>query len=74
MSEIVRYSNTKLTCYCQIKLDSGERILVSIATTPTPCVKIRKLIWNGMSPILFPFDFAQDKLRGEFAHSRAGYG
>ena len=51
MSEVVRYSNTKLTCYCQIKLDSGERILISIATAPKPCVKVIKLIWHGMLPI-----------------------
>jgi len=51
MSEVVRYSNTKLTCYCQIKLDSGERILISIATAPAPCVKIKKLVFNGMLPI-----------------------
>ena len=50
MSEVVRYSNTKLTCYCQIKLDSGERILISIATAPKPCVKVIKLIWHGMLP------------------------
>ena len=51
MSKVVTYANNKYLCYCQIKLDSGERVLISIASTPTPCVKLKKLIFFGMWPI-----------------------
>ena len=51
MSKVVTYANNKYLCYCQIKLDSGERVLVSIASATTPCVKIKKLVFLGMLPI-----------------------
>lgn len=50
MSEIVTYRNTKNECYCQIKFDSGERILISIATLPKPSTKIYRL-FLGFIPI-----------------------
>lgn len=51
MSKVVTYANTNYLCYCQIMLDSGERVLISIASTPTPCVKIKKLVFLGLLPI-----------------------
>ncbi len=44
MNKIITYSRGK---YCQIKLDSNEKILVSIAQTG---VKISKLSWGGLIP------------------------
>ncbi|MBA7551537.1 hypothetical protein ES705_44080 [subsurface metagenome] len=70
MSEVVRYSNTKLTCYCQIKLDSGERILISIATAPKPCVKVIKLIWHGMLPIQTIWEYNPTMAGGYDAYVR----
>jgi hypothetical protein len=51
MGEVVTYANNKVQCFCQIKLESGERILVSIAAAPTPSVKIMKLGFFGLIPI-----------------------
>jgi hypothetical protein len=70
MSEIVRYSNTKLTCYCQIKLDSGERILISIATAPKPCVKVIKLVCHGMLPIQTIWEYNPTMAGGYDAYVR----
>ncbi|MGC1135806.1 MAG: hypothetical protein WA941_23480 [Nitrososphaeraceae archaeon] len=50
MSEVITYKNTKYQCFCQIKFDSGERILVSIATLPKPSIKIVKLFF-GFIPL-----------------------
>ncbi len=43
MSEVITYKNDKFACFCQIKLDSGERILISIASAPSPSIKILEL-------------------------------
>jgi hypothetical protein len=51
MGKVVTYANNNYLCYCQIKLDNGERVLISIATTPTPSVKIKKLVFFGLWPI-----------------------
>jgi len=48
MSKVVTYANNNYLCYCQIKLDSGEKVLISITTVPTPCVK---LVFFGFWPI-----------------------
>jgi len=50
MSEVVTYKNTKYQCFCQIKFDSGERVLISIASLPKPSVKILRLFF-GFVPI-----------------------
>lgn len=52
MGEVITYASDKRRCYCQLKLDSGERILVSIGrghdgTTAT--IKIFRLLL-GMIP------------------------
>jgi len=51
MSKVVTYTNSKHLCYCQIKLDSGERVLISIATAPKPNVQLKKLCFFGLLPI-----------------------
>jgi hypothetical protein len=49
MSVVVRYKNDgRSGCFCQIKLDSGERILISIAVSG---IKVFKLILRGLIPI-----------------------
>lgn len=50
MSAVVNYRNNELQCFCQIKFDTGERVLVSIATFPTPSVKIFRLALGGFLP------------------------
>ena len=51
MGKVVTYANNKYHCFCQIKLDNGERVLISIATAPTPSVKIKRLVFSGLLPI-----------------------
>ncbi|MGH7960829.1 MAG: hypothetical protein ACRERD_03245, partial [Candidatus Binatia bacterium] len=51
VSEVVAYANNKYQCFSQIKLDSGERVLISIASAPTPSVKVMKLGFFGLWPV-----------------------
>ena len=44
MAKVVTYANNGRQCFCQIKFESGERILVSIAGPPNAGVKIMKLL------------------------------
>ena len=44
MGEVVNYKNTDTQCFCQLKLESGERVLISIAAVPKPSIKVSKLL------------------------------
>jgi hypothetical protein len=48
MSEVITYKNTVKQCFCQLKLDSGERVLISIAQTG---IKLFQLGLAGLLPI-----------------------
>jgi hypothetical protein len=37
--------------FCQIQLDDGEKVLITIASAPTPSIKIVKLGFFGMWPV-----------------------
>jgi len=50
MSKVVTYANDERQCFCQIKFDSGERVLISVAGMPTPSIKIIQLAYFGMIP------------------------
>ncbi len=50
MSKVIAYKNTEQHCFCQIKFDSRERILVSVASTPEHSIKVFKLI-AGIFPL-----------------------
>ena len=51
MSAVVTYRNNERQCFCQIKFDTGERVLVSIApAAPTPSVKVLRLALGGLVP------------------------
>jgi hypothetical protein len=50
MSKVIAYKNTDRHCFCQIKFDSRERILVSVASTPEHSIKVFKLI-AGIFPL-----------------------
>lgn len=63
MSKVVTYSNNPKGKFCQIKLDDGKRILISIAQ---PGIKIFKLGFFGTIPVATIFeistlDLASDK-------------
>ena len=50
MSKVIAYKNTVRHCFCQIKFDSRERILVSVASTPEHSIKVFKLM-AGIFPV-----------------------
>lgn len=57
MSKVITYKNDKFRCFCQIKFDNGERILISIASSQNPSVKISKLGLGGLIPIRTIWEF-----------------
>jgi hypothetical protein len=50
MSSVRAYGNSDGKCFCQIQFDSGERVLISIATVPTPTLKVFRLAFGGLIP------------------------
>lgn len=50
MSSVVTYQNTDRQCFCQIKFSSGERVLVSITSSPVPSVKVIRMGLRGLLP------------------------
>ena len=70
MGNVVNYANNKYLCYCQIKLDSGERVLISIASAPTPSVKIKKLCFMGLLPVKTIWEYNPTMAGGYDAYVR----
>ena len=46
MAKVVTYANNSSQCFCQIKFESGDRVLISIAGPPNAGVKIMKLLFG----------------------------
>jgi len=70
MSKVVAYANNNYLCYCQIKLDNGERVFISIATAPKPCVEVKKLIFFGLWPIQTIWEYNPTMAGGYDAYVR----
>lgn len=70
LSKIIAYKNDKYRCFCQIKLNSGERILISIAGTPTPSIKVSKLALWGFIPIQTIWEYNPKMASGYEAYAR----
>jgi len=70
MGKVVTYANNKYQCFCQIKLDNGERILISIASAPTPNVKVKKLGFLGLWPIQTIWEYNPTMAGGYDAYVR----
>ena len=70
MGNVVTYANNKYQCFCQIKLDSGERVLISIASAPTPSVKLMKLVFFGLWPIQTIWEYNPTMAGGYEAYVR----
>jgi hypothetical protein len=67
MSKIVT-KNDNYQSFCQIKLDDGNRILISVAQTG---IKVMKLKWAGMVPSGDIFDISTyDLFSDEYASAR----
>lgn len=56
MSKVTAYQNTDRVCFCHIKFESRERILVSIANVPVPGIKVMKLLF-GIIPYKTIWEF-----------------
>lgn len=70
LSKIIAYKNDKYRCFCQIKLDNGERILISIAGTQTPSIKVSKLAFGGLIPIQTIWQYNPTMAGGYEAYAR----
>ena len=46
MGKVVAYANNSRQCFCQIKFETGERVLISIAGPPNAGVKVIKLLFG----------------------------
>ncbi len=46
MGKVVNYAKNPRQCFCQIKFESGERVLISIAGPPNAGVKVMKLLFG----------------------------
>jgi len=72
----VTYANNARQCFCQIKFESGERVLISIAGPPSAGVKIMKLllgliptetVWECSAATVGSFDRYVHKLQLMFS-------
>lgn len=70
MSSVVTYANNERQCFCQIKFDSGERVLISIAGTPTPSLKVIRLALGGLIPRQTIWEFNATMAGGPDAYVR----
>ena len=50
MAKIITYANNERQCFCNIQLDSGERVMISIAAAPTPSTKLFQMAFLGLFP------------------------
>jgi hypothetical protein len=57
MSKVIAYKNTDRHCFSQIRFDSRERILISVANTPVHSIKIIKL-FAGIIPYKTVWEFS----------------
>lgn len=57
MSKVIAYRNTERHCFSQIKFDSRERILISVANTPVHSIKVIKLL-AGIIPYKTIWEFS----------------
>jgi len=57
VSKIIAYQNTDRHCFSQIRFDSRERILISVANTPVHGIKVIKLL-AGIIPYKTIWEFS----------------
>jgi hypothetical protein len=67
MGRVVTYANNNYQCFCQIKLDNSERVLISIVTVPKPSVKVMKLVFLGLWPIQTVWEY-NPTMAGGYEH------
>ena len=57
MSKVIAYQNTARHCFSQIRFDSRERILISVANHPVHSIKVIKLL-AGIIPYKTIWEFS----------------
>ncbi len=57
MGKLTAYRNTDRHCFCQIKFESRERVLVSIASVPEHGIKVLRLLL-GIIPYKTIWEFS----------------
>ena len=57
MSKVIAYQNTDRHCFSQIRFDSRERILISVANHPVHSIKVIKLL-AGIIPYKTVWEFS----------------
>lgn len=57
MSKVIAYKNTDRHCFSQIRFDSRERILISVANHPVHSIKVIKLL-AGIIPYKTIWEFS----------------
>jgi hypothetical protein len=68
MSSVVRERDDGQQCWCQIRFDSGERVLISIAGKPTASVKVLRLALAGLIPVKTIWELTSAKVGGHDAY------
>ena len=69
MSKLIAYKNTDRLCFCQIKFDSREKVLISIASVPQQSIKVIKLL-AGIIPYKTIWEFSAGPSEGNDGHDR----
>ena len=57
MSKVIAYKNSDRVCFCQIRFDNKERVLVSYANVPEPGFKVIKLL-AGIIPFTTIWEYS----------------
>ena len=63
MGKVVTYANNNRQCFCQIKFESGERVLISISGPPKAAVQIMRLLL-GVIPVQMVWECSAAKAGG----------
>ena len=69
MSKVIAYKNDDRVCFCQIKFNSREKILVSVASVPELSIKVIKLL-AGIIPYKTIWEFNATKAGWKNPHTR----
>lgn len=67
MSKVIAYKNTERHCFCQIRFNSRERVMVSVASVPVHSVKVIKLI-AGIFPLKTIWEYTASAANEKAAH------
>ena len=70
MSQVITYANNRFQCFCQVKLDDGERVMVSIASSPSPTIKLLRLGRLGLLPKETLWEWGAEQAGGVDAYVR----